>query len=328
MAGPTESFQFDTFLTATIKNYDKELRKNFLEFRPATNLLMDNYGKKDTGGGRIWQGVAEYGSNPSIKWFDGADTFSQEVSQTALPIQYYWKYLGASVGWTRVEKAENRGQAQIFDIAESRLRQATRSMATKLNGDIFLDGTGDGGKTIVGLASLVSTTPATGTVGGLDAATNPYWRNTAVTSAGSFAANGVRGTAQDLIQTAFNNATDGMYDTPNCVLSSQDVFEYYNRTLLGVTRYLDSQSKVGDASFRSLEYNGIKWVWDRQCPSGRAFILNTNYLHFVTDPSMLFEWSEPLSYPNQLAYTRLCASRLFLRCTARMFHAVTDGWTA
>ena len=56
--------------------------------------------------------------------------------------------------------------------------------------------------------------------------------------------------------------------------------------------------------------------------------LNTNYIHFVTDPSMLFDWSEPLTYPNQLAYTRLCASRLLLRCTSRMFHFVIDGWTA
>ena len=328
MAGPTESFQFDTFLTATIKNYDKELRKNFLEFRPATNVLLDDYGQKDTGGGKIWQGVAEYGSNPSVKYFGGAETFSQEVSQTALPIQYQWKYIGGSVGWTRVEKAENRGQAAIFNIAESRLRQLTRSLATTLNGDIFLDGTGSGGLAITGLAALVSTTPTTGTVGGLDAATNPYWRNTAVTSCGSFAANGVKGTAQDLVETAFNNATDGMYDTPNIVLSAQDVFEYYKRTLLTTTRYLDSSSKVGDMSFRSLEYNGIKWMWDRQCPSGRMYILNSKYLNFLTDPSMMFEWSEPLSYPNQLAYTRLCASRLFLRCTSRMFHAVLNGWSA
>jgi len=111
-------------------------------------VLMDNYGKKDTSGGRIWQGIAEYGSNPSVKFFVGADTFAQEVSQTALPIQVQWRYLGGSVGMARTEMAENRGQAALFNIAESRLRQATRTMATVLNGEVYSDGTNYGGNTI------------------------------------------------------------------------------------------------------------------------------------------------------------------------------------
>ena len=62
--------------------------------------------------------------------------------------------------------------------------------------------------------------------------------------------------------------------------------------------------------------------------SREATNCNTDYIHFVTDPGMLFEWSEPLTYPNQLTFNRLCASRILLRCTSRMFHFVTDGWTA
>lgn len=328
MAPPAESFSYDTFFTATIKNYSTELQKNFLKYRPTLTCLMDDYGKRDTRGGRIWQGIAEFGSNPSVKFFDGADTFAQEVAQTALPIQYNWRYIGATVGMTRTEMLENSSQAALFDIAESRIRQATRTMATVLNQEALSNGTNYGGKTVVGLAAGVSTTPSTGTVGGIDAATNPFWRNTAVTSCGSFASNGVRGTTQDLVITAFNNASDGMFDSPKVAISAQDVWEYYNRTLLSTTRYLDSQEKVGDASFRALEYNGIKWYWDRQCTSGRLYLLNTDYVHFVVDPRFMFDWSEPLTYPNQLAYTRICGLRLFLAHKSRMFQAVLDGWSA
>ncbi len=45
--------------------------------------------------------------------------------------------------------------------------------------------------------------------------------------------------------TAFNNATDGMTDSPNVILSDQATLEYYNRTLLSTTRYLDAQSHAG-----------------------------------------------------------------------------------
>ena len=325
MAGPTESFQFDTFLTSTLKNYDPELRKNFLTNRPATALLMDEYGHKDSDGGRTWQGSAEYGQNPNVHWFQGTDPFSQEVAEGALPLQYDWKYLGGSLGISRVEQAENKGQAKLFSLTELRLRQVTRTMGTMLNEAIFVDA---GPKAIIPLSTLISTTPSSGLVGKLDPSTNPFWRNGAVTSAGSFAANGVKGTATDVVITAFNNASDGTYDTPNAIISAQDVFEYYNRTLMGMARYVDSSSKTGDATFRSLEYNGIKWVWDRQCPSGRTYGVNTNYTYFVTDPTMFFEWTEPLKYNTQLASTRLCATRLFLCTTSRMFNFVIDGFTA
>lgn len=57
-------------------------------------------------------------------------------------------------------------------------------------------------------------------------------------------------------------------------------------------------------------------------------MLNTNYLHFVTDPGMFFTWTEPRTWPNQLTKIRLVTLRCALVYKARMFHAVLDGWSA
>lgn len=322
-----EPSQFDTFMTATIKNYDTQLQKNFLKYRPAVSLLFDQFSHKDTQGGRYWQGIAEWGSNQSVKFFTGADTFSQEVTQTALPIQYEWKYMGASFSFTKPESLENRGQSALFDIAESRLRQVLRSMNTIIGQQIYSDGTMYGGKSFIGLAAGISTTPTTGTVGGINSATYSFWQNGARTSCGSFAANGVKGSATDYVFEAWNNATDGQMDEPKWIISSQDVFQFYNQTLLGTVRYLEPR-KTGDLSWSALEYQGKPWYWDRQCPSGRLYGINTDYLHFYVDPAFLFDWSEPKSYPNQFAFTRLCGTRFFLCHKARMFQFVLDGWTA
>lgn len=88
-------------------------------------------------------------------------------------------------------------------------------------------------------------------------------------------------------------------------------------------------SELGGNVERSAEMTGPS-VGNSMCESisQKVTDCNTNYLHFVVDPTMLFEWTEPLKYTTQLASTRLCASRMFLRCTSRMFHAVLDGFSA
>jgi hypothetical protein len=327
MPTTSETINYDSFLTLTIKNYSDKLEKNFLQWRPIVNLLFDNWSRTDTRGGRIWQGIAEYGQNPTTKFFDGADTFDQTPTQVAQPIQYQWRYLGAAVSMTKTEMLENSGPVALADLAETRMKQAVRTGVLVLGQECFGDGTNYGGKTIVGLATAVSTTPSSGSVGGLDPSTWSWWRNNATTSFGSWAANGVNGSATDGVIRQFNNCTDGMVDRPTAIVSDQTTWEYYNRTNLQPVRYILPET-TADLSFRALEYQGMSWYWDRQCPAGRAYILNNNYIHFKVDPRFKFEWTAPMSYPNQLAFTRILGLRLVLVTTSRMFHAVLDGITA
>jgi hypothetical protein len=82
---PTQSITYDSFFTLTLNNYSSVLEKNFLEYRPGLMVLFDQFGKTDTRGGRFWQGIAEYGTNPSAKYYNGVDTFSQESSDAHPP---------------------------------------------------------------------------------------------------------------------------------------------------------------------------------------------------------------------------------------------------
>jgi hypothetical protein len=198
-----------------------------------------------------------------------------------------------------------------------------------LGNEIFSDGTNYGGQTIVGLQAGIATN-ATSVVGGLDPATFSFWRNNYITSCGSFAANGVNGTTQDLWLTLFNNCTDGMIERPSNILCSQDVFEYYTRTNTQLVRYIreSGNQSSGDLTLQGLDYHGIPVVWDRQCPSGTAYFINKNHAHFMVDPRFKFEWTDPLSYPNQMMYTRLVGLRLCMVYKSRMFQGVSTGWSA
>ena len=88
------------------------------------------------------------------------------------------------------------------------------------------------------------------------------------------------------------------------------------------------QGGAVDVTWESLEYMGRPWFWDRQCPTGRAYFIRKDDSHMVVDPRFLFEWTGPLTYPDQMAFTRLCGVRFFFRHQRRMFQAVLDGITA
>jgi hypothetical protein len=88
------------------------------------------------------------------------------------------------------------------------------------------------------------------------------------------------------------------------------------------------QGTSADTTWESLEYMGRPWYWDRQCPTGRAYFLRNDDTYFMVDPRFVFKWTGDLTYPDQMAFTRLCGLRFFLKTDRRMFQAVVDGVTA
>ena len=104
----------------------------------------------------------------------------------------------------------------------------------------------------------------------------------------------------------------------------------YHKTCNTPVRFVrpGGMGDYADITWESLEYMGRPWYWDRQIPAGRAYFIRKDDSHMVVDPRFLFEWTGPLTYPDQLAFTRLCGVRFFFRHERRMFEAVIDGITA
>jgi hypothetical protein len=290
---------------------------------------MDAYGHQESGGYAV-QIPAEFGINSTTKFFQPYDTVDTTPSEFALPMIYSWRHVASSATVSEIEKVANSGKEKLFDLLEGRIRQAVRSMVNVVGAEIYSDGTDFGGNTFAGLAAIISTTPtadpASGALGGISAVTYPWWRNNATVSAGSFAANGVKGSSTDKVITMFDNCTDGSLDRPTAILSDQTIFEGYNQVLLSTVRYVDPLKK-GDLSFGGLYYQDMPWYWDRQAVAGRMYFLNTKYVHFYVDPMMFFRWTESRTWPNQVVDIRLLLLRLALVCKSRMFLGVIDGFT-
>lgn len=328
MPTTAETVNYNSFLTLTTKNYSRKMTGQYLVRRPAVGLFFDEYRNTDTNGGRTWQGMVDYGQSATAQFFAGTDTFSTQPQEVAQPIRYDWKYLGGSIAITKTEQLENSGPVALASLLDTRMKQLNRTYDLIIGNEIFSDGTNFGGKSIIGLAAAISTTPTTTVLGGLDPAVFAFWQNNATASFGSFAANGPNGTTDSWI-TNWNNCTDGDVK-PDFTISSQNAWEFYHKTCNTPVRFVrpNGQGTDGDITWESLEYMGRPWYWDRQCPTGRGYFIRVSDSHIVVDPRFLFEWTAPLTYPDQLAFTRLCGVRFFFRHQRRMFQCVIDGITA
>lgn len=327
----TETVEWDTFYTATLRNFESTLHKQFLKYRPTVEKLFDNFSLSDSRGGRTWQGIAEHGLAPTVKMFRGAESFSQEVTQTMLPIRQDWVYAGGSVSMAVTEGLENSGAVALADILETRVNQVLRSVNILIGNEIFGDGSNypEAG-TIDGLKKLLAENSTTSACG-LDPATYTWWQNNYRTGCGAFATYGIYGASADYIMNMFNACSDGDADRPSFIVCDQGFWEAYARRInyTGAAHSMVTYQKSGepDGAWKALSYYGIPVIWDRQCPTGYCYMINTKYLKFRIDPRFNLKWTAPLSYPNQLMYTRIVGLRFFLNMTARMFHGVTSGWT-
>jgi hypothetical protein len=136
--------------------------------------------KKSITGGREIDEAIMYGSNNSVQWYDGYDTFvpptsDQEVIDLAT---YNWKQLGGFVAVSGKELAMNRSEEQRYEFVEVRLKQLTANMKNTFATSLYSLGTGSAGKELGGLQLLIADDPtAAGTVGGINQVTNVFWRN-------------------------------------------------------------------------------------------------------------------------------------------------------
>jgi hypothetical protein len=331
MALPTETRTWNTLFSTTWDLYAEEASDNWLTSNPIMDLLKRK-GRVDSknGGARI-DVTVNYGFNPGSQWYAGADELDMTPFEVSTTAKYDWKNLHAPVTRTGEEVRKNNGEYQRQDLVRSKIRATENTLAKVLEIALCGNGTAAGGKVILGLEALFPTTPtsdpAVGAIGGISVTGNTWWQNYAVTSFGSFAANGPGGTAADAFLNTWNAVSDGS-DTPDIIVSAQDVFEFYTRAIVDQTQIVMTQNATGTLTFASIMYMGIPWVWSRNIAAGRAYLLRSSDLKFYTHPEAnmtMSEWTK--SYNQDLFGTSVLSMCAFVPIR-RMLTAVVDGITA
>lgn len=272
---------FDSLLSTTLDNYRKTLTDNVFRSRVLLWWLTEkNRVRKLSGGVKIVEPlIYAEGQTGSYGEWDAISIVPQEGISAA---EYPWRQLFATIAISGLEEAQNNGEEAVINLLEAKVMQAEETMKANLNRMLYADGAGNSGKDFLGLAALIGNT---GTVGGIDsgAVGSEYWRSY------QLAATGVtKDTLHGVLGTAFNTVSDGN-DMVDGIFMAQDSYEFFESTLVPNVRYQDTKS--ANAGFSNLMFKQCPTYWDRDCPSGTVYGLNSKYISLVGHSERWFKQS-------------------------------------
>jgi hypothetical protein len=232
-------------------------------------------------GGRLIEKGVEYAQNSSnamIGEMDTVDTTRYDVFDVA---RFDWKLCAGTCTYSYLEMARAQGDEAKFDLVASKIENERNSQISTLNVQAWNAST-PGTNELTSVPTIISTTPTTGTVGGINRASFTFWRNRQTSGAKS-------STAFDNLQSTMRSihnqcSLGGLRKRPTHVITSRTVFEGYEGTLTTLNRYLrDDRKTVGDPGFMNdaLEYKRLPMFYDEDAVSDSLFFLNNDFLKFV-----------------------------------------------
>ena len=216
--------------------------------------------------------------------YSGYETINISPDSPISASQWYLKNYADSVTISGPEMLANSGKEQMIDLIATRVEVAQARLANKIDTDLHGDGTGNGGKALVGLAAIIATDPTT-TVGGISGSSWSFWQN------GSYVASTILGTTltKDNIQQAMNYTALSRVrgsDRPDLIYAGSTAYSLYLASLQTIQRITDE--KMGAAGFTAIKYYGSGGSADVVLGGGiggnqtatRMDFINTKYLKF------------------------------------------------
>jgi hypothetical protein len=315
---------FTEILSSTLRDFQNDFADNVTDKNALLTAMKDVGGiKLKTGGESIQQQLA-YAENSTFQYYSGYETLDVSASDTLTSANYDWKQAAVNITISGLERRQNSGEAQIIDLVTSRTKVAMMTMANNINVGLYSDGTGSSGKQIGGLQLIVADDPTTGTVGGIDASTQTFWRNVAydATTDGGAAAS-----ASNIIKymnTVYNQLTRGT-DKPNLIVADQNYYNFYQQALQSIQRVNVNEgavAKMASSGFAALDYLGVPVVLDNDIPTNHMYFLNTNYLEFCVHENANFTPGEMDKPINQDAMVMPILFMGNLTCSNRSLQGV------
>jgi hypothetical protein len=263
----------------TIEYRSKDIADNVTQHNAALLAMKKSGGISTFDGGTYINENLSFAENGNGGSYSGYDTLPTAAADVISAAQYSFAQYAVPVTFSGRETLINSGKEQLIDLVEARVKVAESTMSNLLNRHFYLDGTGNSGKNITGLAAAIPLANATGTYGGISRATSSFWRNQKYQASVDGA--GVAATGTALIS-QWNQFILGMTrgtDRPKIILASPAVYALYESGLQSMQRISDAT--LGNAGFQTLQFQGIPVVFDAAASgigAQTAYFLNTDFM--------------------------------------------------
>lgn len=304
-------------VTAFLRLRTKAARDAVRDNHPVMFMLDKAGGIRRVSGGRTVLDESLSGQNSTVSWVGEAGTITPVDDRVVDSPEFNWSYLLGMLSLTFAERYMNEGEGKAIDILSSKQDALEASMLNTFHEGLLSNGTGAGGLQLDGLAALVSTTPTTGTVGGIDrSSANAAWfRNQKFDTAVDWADGAVSaGNVKRFLDKGINSTTRNSMTQVQAGLMGQTHFEYLTSAIQAI-QTIQNKNDIGEAGFDKLVYRsvpiffggGISYSGLSQLTSTRTYLLNLKQggFNLIYHKKAEFDMLEPVNSQNQAAFSRL-----------------------
>ena len=221
--------------------------------------------------------------------YSGLDTFDTNRVQTKTVLQFDWAqyYVNLTVDGRTMLKTSGAG-SRVLDLVEAEMETARLSLAEELGDDLFLDGTGNSGKDILGLIAAIDSGTNVATYGGVgrnngDALSTAVQGNLNTTGGALSLA---------LINTGMGSATI-QPQRPDLLITTQIMWNRFWERVQPSQREpsgpgFDDLSRVG---FTAINFNGAAVVVDSHIAAGNVWCVNSETFKLVIHKDRDFKFT-------------------------------------
>lgn len=287
MANPTDTRTLGDVAASAVDSYLPGLIDLFFNSNPVW-IRMASKERVNYGGGDLIRQPILY-DKLNAGSYSGFDTFDITRKPTKSVMQFDWSQyeVTLTVDGRTLLKTSGAG-TRILDLVEVEMETARLTLADLLGGHLFLDGTGNGGKDILGLIAAIDSGVNVATYGGISR-TDGSAQATALIGQ----LNTTGGTlALPLVNTAMGTATIQPH-RPDLIVTTQTLWDRFWERSQPAQREpsgpgFDDLMRLG---FTAINFNGSAVVVDSHVASGNLWLVNTDTFKLIVHEDRDFVFS-------------------------------------
>lgn len=272
-------------IATTIQSRSGELADNLTNNNALLRRLKQKGNVRPFSGGNVILEEIMYNdtSTNNANSYSGYELINISPDSPISAAQFGITQYADAVTMSGLEGLQNSGKEQIIDLLDGRMKVSEARLLNRIAGDIYLDGTGNGGKNITGLAAAVPDAPSSGTYGGINRATWSFWQSQKYSGTTDGGAAVSASNIQQYMTTLALRLVRGN-DKADLIVADGNYYGLYVNSLQAIQR-ITSESDAA-AGFASLKFYGGGMSADVVMDGGigasatanHMWFLNTNYI--------------------------------------------------
>lgn len=321
-------------IATTLPKYAGKIERNLPRLSPVLTQVAKRGNAQQIGvSGTEFRIALEYNLNNNIQFYAAAEVFRTDRQEILTHAAYMVRQLVGTVTMEGIEEAINDGPEAVHNLAKAKIKNLERSLQQIVAETAYYDGTEHGGKAFAGLKAFYTATPAVGVTGGVDRATavdnrGRYWWRNKVMSIGADGAIDppaipvgapstrpvVRAILHQHVQVK-NNA-----DMPDLMVMPDDHYLKYMEEVMEKQMITTTAKERAGYGFNGVVFGfapSLDVVNDAVAPSGRSYMLNTEYIHqrkakgnWMRQLPKARPVNQDVTVESTIAYGNTCASNL------------------